>query len=430
MKLLLKNGKVYTEKGFIDADLLISNGRIEKILPDIKEMAEPSKVIDCSGKHICPGFIDAHVHFREPGHTHKEDFLSGSKAAAAGGVTTIFDMPNTSPPTVFRDDLEQKRELAKKSLVNYGLYVLGCKDNMNNVGSYKNIPGIKVFLGSSTGNYLTEDMGVFAEILKNSEKPVVVHAENESLIRYFSNKFKESKMHHKMRDNLAAVLSVAEACTLATYLRKRLHITHVSTSEEIDYLRRNKNQYITFEVCPHHLFLDEQFFAKYGNFGKMNPPLRYADDRAELWNAIKEGLVDMITTDHAPHLIEEKQKPFEEAPSGIPGVQTRIPLLLNEASKEKISLMDIVKLCAVNPAKIFGIKNRGELKIGYYADITILDMQKEAPIRNQSQLSKCSWTPFDQVMVKGWPVMTIVNGHVVYNNGMIDDAVKGMEVEF
>ena len=215
MKLLLKGGKVFQHNEFIDADVLIQNGRILQVGPNLLD--SEARVLDVSGKHVSPGFMDVHVHFREPGHPHKENFLSGSKAAVAGGVTTIFDMPNTSPPVVTKEDLQQKRELAKKALCNYGLYVLGCKANMKDVGDFENIPGIKVYLGSSTGGYLTDDLGVFYEIVKNAKRPVVVHAENEQLIKYFSEQFKETQMHHKMRDNLAAAVSVAESTTVANY---------------------------------------------------------------------------------------------------------------------------------------------------------------------------------------------------------------------
>ena len=426
--MLLKGGLVHSGDGFIEADLLIEDGKIKSIKPDIAPLPD-DKVINCRGKHVCPGFIDAHVHFREPGGTHKEDFLSGSKAAAAGGVTTIFDMPNTNPPTVTQKDLSEKRGFAEKSLVNYGIYVLGCTENKTDLGEFSNIPGVKVYLGSSTGNYLTDDLGVFVEILKHAKHTVVVHAENEQLIKYFGEKEEESKMHHKMRDNLCAVTSVAESSIAANYFGKKLHIAHMSTEEEVNFLRKNKTESVSCEVCPHHLFLNEKFFRKQGNFGMMNPPLRYEKDQAALWEGIKEGIVDMVATDHAPHLPKEKKADFFEAPCGVPGVQTMVPLMLNAVSEGRLELKDVVRLCSTGPAKIFGIDKRGKLEEGYNADICIVDMGQEGEIKNGDQLSKCSWTPFDGQKIKGWPIMTIVNGKVVFDGKIREDS-KGEEVSF
>jgi dihydroorotase len=425
MGIILKGGQAHSGNSFITADVLIKNGIIEKIAPNINAEGQ---IVDCTGKYIIPGLIDAHVHFREPGLTHKEDFLTGSKAAAAGGVTTILEMPNTKPPVVTQKDLDEKRKLAQKSLVNYGIYVLGCKENMKEIGNFEGIPGIKIYLGSSTGNYLTDDLGVFIELLKNAKQTVVVHAENEQLVKYFSEQHKATEMHHKMRDNLCAVTSVAESSIAANYYGKKMHIAHMSTKEEVDFLRKNKTPNISCEVCPHHLFLNESFFVQKKNFGKMNPPLRYERDQKALWEAIKEGIIDIVATDHAPHTLEEKHEDFWKGPCGVPGVQTMLPLLLNSVSEGKISLVDVVRLCSTNPARIFNIQKRGKLEAGYHADICIVDMNKEKTITNSEQHSKCGWTPFDGMKIKGWPVMTLVNGNIVYD-GKINEAHKGREVE-
>ncbi|MBU0953356.1 MAG: dihydroorotase family protein [Nanoarchaeota archaeon] len=423
MSLVLKNCKVFTEGKLVAADILIENGRIrqigQKLTADIEE--------DISGKTVLPGLIDVHVHFRDPGQTHKEDFCSGSKAAAAGGVTTILDMPNNSPPIISQDDLEKKKEAAKKSIVNYGFYVGATTENLDILNDTDAV-AIKAYLGSSTGDLLLDNPQDLAHLLHQTKKPVVVHAENEKLITYFSQKYAETKMHHKMRDNLAALVSTVTAALLANMSKKHVHIAHLSTKEEIDFLRANKPPSVTCEVAPHHLFLDNSFFKEHGNFGKMNPPLRSVQDREALWQGIKEGIVDLIATDHAPHTVEEKRAPFETAPCGVPGVQTMLPLLLNEVNKGTLGLCDIVKLCAEHPAKHFGIMERGQIKEGFYADLVVIDMKKEETITNNQQFSKCGWTPFDGISVKGWLGMTIVNGNIVYKEGKFFEQ-EGMYVK-
>ena len=253
MKLLLKNTKAFVENKFIDTDILVEN---EKIVRIEKNISSDAKVIDCSGKYVIPGLIDAHVHFREPGSVDKEDFLSGSKAAAAGGVTTVLDMPNNTPAIVSDSDLDNKRKLAEKSIINYGLYVLGCRENMDYLDKFENIAGIKIFLGSSTGNYLVDDIALFEEIVKKvrDDQTIVVHGENEQLLKEFEEKFRETKMHHKIRDRSCALKGCMDAVEITKKHDKRLHIAHVSTKEEIEFLRKNKTSNITSEVCPHHLF--------------------------------------------------------------------------------------------------------------------------------------------------------------------------------
>ncbi|MBI5389868.1 dihydroorotase [Candidatus Woesearchaeota archaeon] len=414
--MILQGGTVYQQGSFIRADLRIDGNFIKEINSRLLPKAN-EEVIHCKGLHILPGLIDIHVHFREPGAVHKEDFLSGSKAAAAGGVTTVFDMPNNTPPVVTQKDLNAKRKLAKKSLVNYGLYVLGCRENRTMVGNFIATPGIKVYLGSSTGNYLTDDLGVFADILQHAKRPVVVHAENEQLIRYFSEKYKKTEHHHKMRDNLCAAVSVAESTTMASYFQKQLHLAHVSTAEEIDIIRKHKTSLITAEVSPHHLFLTEQFFLKQKNYGKMNPPLRYQKDQDALWQALHDGVIDIIATDHAPHTHDEKKKSCAEAPCGVPGVQTMLSLLLEAVHQKKLKLVDVVRYCCNNPARIFGIQKRGNISPGYFADLCIIDLNRTSIIRNQDQYSKCGWTPFDGIPVHGAVQMTFVNGTKVFDQG-------------
>ena len=425
MGLVLKGGKVFSEKGLIEADILIQNGKIAQIGNNLSS----DNTEDVTGKIILPGLIDVHVHFREPGGEHKEDYLSGSKAAAAGGVTTIFDMPNTNPPITTQADVENKKMLAQKSLVNYGFYVGATPENIDSLNDIKDVVGVKVYMGSSTGNLLVDKISDLVRLIEQTNKLVVVHSENEDLIKYFSKKYGHTKMHHQMRDNLAAAISTSSSVISANYFKKRLHVAHMTTKEEIQLLKHYKSPNISCEVCPHHLLLTSEFFKEKGNWGKMNPPLRSEEDRQALWQGIREGIVDLISTDHAPHTMNEKQSEFEKSPCGVPGVQTTLPLMLNEVNNNNLKLEDVVRLCCTNPAKIFAIKQRGEIKEGNYADLVVVDMEKTGHITNESQYSKCGWTPFHGKQIKGWPTMTIVNGNIVFKDNKFTEDKKGQRVE-
>ncbi len=430
MGTLLRQGWVHTDEGFVQQDLRLEKGRIAAIGSGLTAK-EGDEVVDCTGLHVLPGFMDTHVHFRDPGSTHKEDLASGSRAAAAGGITAFLDMPNTNPPVTTLEALNQKKALAaEKSIVNYGFFALGCLENSTDLEQFENIPAVKVFLTSSTGNYLTEDLGVFTEIVANSPFSIVFHAENEDLIRYFPRIHADSDMHHLQRDNLAAVVSVAESTLIANHFGKQLHIVHMSTAQEVDFLRKNKTDLVTCEVCPHHLFLTEEFFRERGNYGKMNPCLRYEKDRQALWDAIAEGLVDQIATDHAPHLPSEKDRPFSEAPAGVPGIELMAPLMLDAVNEGRLTLEHLVRLCATNPARIYGMVERGSIQEGYWADLTIVDMELEREVKDEEQHTQCGWSPFAGRTLKGWPVMTWVNGHCAFNRGDFTTEVPGQELLF
>ncbi|MBN1645814.1 dihydroorotase [Candidatus Woesearchaeota archaeon] len=418
MTLVLKNGHVFYNDRLQQLDILIEGKTIKKISSELNG----DRIIDVSEKMVIPGLIDAHVHFRDPGATNKEDFHTGSMAAAAGGVTTVLDMPNTNPAVTRQQDVDEKiRIAAEKSLVNYGIYVAATPHNIETLNKISNVCAVKAFLGATTGNILLDNPSDFARLMETAERLVVVHAENEPLLRHYARLYGTTKLHHKIRPNLAAYMATVMAVSTAQYYRKRLHIAHVSTKEEIDFLRKKKDESITCEACPHHLFLNSNFFTSKGNFGKMNPPLRSDRDVQALWDGIKEGIIDMISTDHAPHTIDEKAQEYDKAPAGVPGVQDRLTLLLNEVNKGVLELADLVRLCCTNPAKIFNIKKRGELKEGNYADIVVVDMKKESRILNSKALSKCKWTPYHNTKTKGWPFMTIVNGRIVFENGKIVD---------
>ncbi|MBI2549762.1 dihydroorotase [Candidatus Woesearchaeota archaeon] len=438
--LLIKNCKVLVNGEFLERSILVGgNGKITKIgvASELKSAAD--EVIDATGKHALPGAIDVHVHCREPGMTQKEDFLTASKAAVAGGVTTIFDMPNTKPATTTVALLEEKRKLAAaKCIVNYGFHFGATADNLEEIKKVLNIAAVKVYMGSSTGNLLVTDEKALNDIF-GSGKRLMAHAENEAMIKANEEKYRGdsdgAKLHLKIRENSAAAKEVERAIAIGRKHGTRLHICHMSTKEETAIVAAAKKDYklLSCEVAPHHLFLtaDSETATKLGNYVKVNPPLRLKEDVAALWKAINEGVVDMIATDHAPHLREEKEQGYWNAPSGVPGLQTMLPLMLDAVNKGRVSLQQLIRLTSENPAAVFGIKGKGKLAVGMDADITLVDMHKEKTIKNDDMLSKCGWTPFDGWKVKGIVAATIVNGNVICSDGEIaEEKIRGKEVMF
>ncbi len=409
INMLLKNCKILINKQLVLRDILIVDGKIKEISEDIDSNSSSIKdIIDCKGKFVMPGIIDPHVHFREPGMTHKEDFLTGSMAAAAGGITTFLDMPNTLPPTATAAFLDEKRRLAAKSIVNYGFHFCAAvengKGNIEEIKQAKNITSVKLFMNLSTGKLMISDDKVLNDIFAAARlNPgiVAVHA--------------EEKM-------------VEKAITLAKKHNTRLYFCHISKQDELKYIRNNKAGNIFVEVTPHHLFLSEA--DDKNSFTKMKPQLRSGEDQKALWQAIDDRIVDTIGTDHAPHTLEEKNA--SSFPFGVPGCETMLPLMLNAYHLNRISLARIQELCCENPAKIFKIKNKGFIKEGYDADIVIIDIDLVRSVDNKQLFTKCKWSPFAGRVLKGWPVMTIVNGNVVYDylsKNKIND-IKAKEVEF
>ena len=411
MSLLIKNGKVHQNGSLIQKNIFIHNGKITKLTSQI---ARADKVIEAKGKIIIPGLIDAHVHFREPGLTHKEDFLTGSMAAAAGGITTVLDMPNTIPPTTNLQRLEEKRKLARKSVVNYGFHFGSTNDNIAEIEKAKNVASAKVYMDYTTGNLILND-GESLKKIFSSNKTVAVHAENEHIL--LSLKLIQNSKNH-------------------------LHFCHVSSKEELHYIRRERiKNSISVEVCPHHLFLTAADINELGNFGEMKPGLKTKEDQKALWEGIHNGKVNTIATDHAPHTKEEKMQ--ANYPYGVPGCETMLPLLLdalnnkaindknnkNNAKNKKITLTKIVELCCENPAKIFKIKNKGFIKQGFDADLAIVDLDLEKEVKNDELFTKCKWSPFEGWKLKGWPIYTLVNGNIVFMDGKINN-IKAKEVSY
>ncbi len=397
MSLLIKNGKVYQNGALVKKDILIKNNKIAKITSqDLKA----DKIINAKNKIIIPGLIDSHVHFREPGMAHKEDFLTGSMAAAAGGITTILDMPNTIPPTTNLQRLEEKRQLAKKSIVNYGFHFGSTNDNIAEIGKAKNVASVKVYMDFTTGDLKLDDYKILKKIFAGS-RIVSVHGEDENILK---------------------------AIELIQHSSNHLYLCHVSSKEELHYAKKQKiKNKIFVETCPHYLFLTAKDVNELGSFAEMKPGLKTRQDQDALWEGIKTGKVDTIATDHAPHTKEEKMQ--LNYPYGVPGCETMLPLLLNELNNKKITLKKIVELCCHNPAKIFKIKNRGFIKEGFDADLTIVDLDLKKEVKNNGLLTKCKWSPFDGWKLKGWPTHTIVNGNIIFENGNINK-ISGKEVSY
>ena len=395
MKVLVSNCRLLCNGSEVLRNILIRNGKINKITSD---EIKCENIIDAAGNYVLPGIIDPHVHFREPGLTHKEDMFTGSVAAAAGGITTFLDMPNTNPPTTTIPILKEKFSLAEKAIVNYGFHFGAAVDNLSEIPKAKNkTASTKLFMNLSTGKMMIEDRDLIEDIFEAS-KIVAVHAEKEK---------------------------VAEAVAYSKKTGTPLYLCHISLKDEIDFLKKAKNKKIFVEVTPHHLFLTEKDFKKQKGFADMIPNLKTQEDQDALWKAIDDDLVDTIGTDHAPHTKEEKRK--KKYPCGVPGCETDLPLMLDAVNKNKISLTKVVRLMSTNPAKIFRIKNKGAIKEGYDADLVIVDMDKKKKIVNSKLYTKCKWSPFEGKILKGWPVTTIVGGNIVFDNtGFYDIKAKGV----
>ena len=399
MSILLKNCRILVNDKVYSKNILIKKDKIVKITG--KEPKADS-IIDVKNNFVLPGLIDVHVHFRDPGLTHKEDFMTGSMAAAKGGITTILDMPNTVPPTTTLAALEEKRILAKKSVVNYGFNFGATLNNLSDIKKARNIAAVKLYMDMTTGSMKVDDYAAIADIFKIS-KLTIIHAEDINV-------------------------KTAVDIFVKNKIKNRLHIAHVSSEKELLYAKNNPiSRQITVEVTPHHLFMNQNDLQHLGAFAEMKPRLKTEADQKALWDGIKNGLIDVIATDHAPHLKEEKEQ--VNYPFGVPGVETMLPLLLDAFNKNMIDLKTIMKLCCENPAKIFKIKNKGLLKEGYDADLVVVDLDKRQAVRNDDLLTKCKWSPYESKILKGWPVTTIVNGNIVYDDGKIND-IKAKEVQY
>lgn len=429
-RLVIKNGQLVSPKGIVRGDLLMVGQTITRVGGMIDSQGVDE--IDASGLYVLPGVIDCHVHFREPGPTHKESIASGSRAAVIGGVTSYLEMPNTSPPTTTQERLEQKRAIAaKRSFANYGFFIGATSDNLDVLKAAQNTPGIKVFVGSSTGNLLVEQQAHLERIFAEGSLPIAVHAEDEEIIQANLERYKglrDPSTHSKVRTPQAAAKSVQRLCQLASESDRRLHILHMSTRAELE--ATANCAVVTKEVCIPHLFLDTTAYTQLGNRAKVNPAVRERSEVEALWAALRKGEYQLVATDHAPHTVEEKAQPYPEAPSGIPSIENSLPLMLDSVNRGRLTLPELVRLMAEGPAQTWQIRNKGRLKEGYDADLTLVDLKLKRTIEDSKQWSKAGWSPWNGRSITGWPVRTIIMGKTVVKNGQIVAAPSGQSLQF
>ena len=439
---LIKNAQIVNEGVIFQGDLLIEGDFISKIGSDLKAPAS-AKIIDAKGKYLLPGAIDDQVHFREPGLTHKATIATESKAAVAGGITTFIEMPNTVPQATTQEELEKKFEIANKtSYANYSFMFGGTNDNLEELlkTDPEKVAGIKLFLGSSTGNMLVDNEEVLKKIFSSTQMLISVHCEDEETIRKNLKKhialFGEDipiKYHPRIRSEEACYLSSSKAIQLAKETGARLHIFHLSTAKETALFRNDiplKEKKITAEVCVHHLTFDEGDYAEKGTFIKWNPAVKSAADKKGLWEALLDDRIDVIATDHAPHTFEEKQQIYTKAPSGGPLVQHGLPAMLTAVKSGKISLEKIVEKMCHNPAILFEIDKRGYVKEGFYADLVLVDLDKSWTVTKENTLYKCGWSPFEGSKLEATITHTFVNGSLAYEEGKFAAALPGKRIEF
>jgi dihydroorotase len=432
--LVIRGGVAATPNGIAPADIAVRDGRIAAIGRIAGTTAES---LDARGLHVLPGVIDTQVHFREPGLEHKEDLGTGTAAAALGGVTAIFEMPNTKPSTLTAADLADKLARAKgRAWCDVAFFVGAAAENAERLGELERLPGcagVKIFMGSSTGSLLVAEDRDILRVLRSGRRRVAVHAEDEARLRERYALVRDGAdpaMHPVWRDVETAAIATQRLMRLAREAGRRVHVLHVTTAEEMAILAAHKD-IATVETTPQHLTLvAPDCYERLGTLAQMNPPIRDIRHRDALWQAVDGGVVDCIGSDHAPHTREEKDKPYPQSPSGMPGVQTLLPLLLDHMHAGRLTLERLVDLTSAGPARIYGIAGKGRIAVGYDADLTLVDLGARRTIRAAWVASRCGWTPFDGVAVTGWPAATVVRGHIVMRDDQLVAAPIGQSVRF
>jgi dihydroorotase len=432
--LVLKGGTIVNQDGVGNRDIAVKAGRIVGLGTFGAEAA--AETIDCSGLHILPGVIDSQVHFREPGAEHKEDLETGSRAAVAGGVTGVFEMPNTKPLTTSAETLSHKISRAtNRMFCDFAFYMGGTRDNAKLLPELERLPGcagVKVFMGSSTGDLLVDDDAGIDLILSQIRRRAAFHSEDEARLRARKNEQRpgDASSHPVWRDAEAARLCTERLIRIARRHGKRIHVLHISTADEMPLLAANKDL-ATVEVTPHHLTLAApDAYERLGTRAQMNPPVREAHHREAIWRALLSGVVDVLGSDHAPHTLEEKAKAYPDSPSGMTGVQTLVPIMLDHVNKGRLTLERFVDLTSHGPGRIFNLSRKGRIAEGYDADFTIVDLKRRGTITNQWMESRAGWTPYDGVEVTGWPVGTIIRGRRVMWEGEILGQAQGQPIAF
>ena len=429
---LFRNAQVVFPDQVRTASVLIEDGKILDV--DAGDTVRTDETIDCQGLHLMPGVIDDQVHFRDPGLTHKEDLETASRACAAGGVTSFLEMPNTKPPAITVEGVRAKENIAaEKSRVNYGFYIGATPDNTKELSRVHDVPGIKIFIGSSTGNLLVDEQEALERIFAETSLPICAHCEDETTVRANAERLAgttDIADHSRIRDEKAAIIATKRATDLARRHRHRFHVLHVSTVAELEFLA-DPSPYLTAEVCLHHLFFNVNDYARLGSRIQMNPSIKTAKDNAGLWQALLDGSIQVIATDHAPHTLDEKSQPYPQSPSGLPAVENSLALMLDRVVAGECTLPQVAAWMSDAPARVWGIVGKGRINPGYDADLVLADLEKQKTILDEEQFTKSRWSPWHGQSLTGWPVATYVSGQRVWSSELgMDDSFRGRKLKF
>ena len=429
---IIRNAQILLPNGeFLRGDVRIHQGTIAEIGADL---TGDGYTIDATGLTLLPGAIDPQVHFREPGLEHKEDLTTASRACARGGITSFLEMPNTKPLTTTQAALTDKLDrAAQKSLVNYGFFIGATAEALPDLLTAHPTPGIKIFMGSMHGALLVDQDDALERIFSQGDRLIAVHAEDQARIAQRRQEFAgvtDRSVHSQIQDNQAALKATQLALKLSKKYQRRLHILHLSTAEEAELLRQDKPAWVTAEVTPQHLLLNTEAYGTIGSLAQMNPPLRSPDDNAVLWEALRDGVLDFIATDHAPHTLEEKAQEYPNTPSGMPGVETSLALMLTQAQQGRCTVAQVAHWMSAAVAKAYRIPNKGAIVPGYDADLVLVDLTTYRPVLREELQTKCGWSPFEGWSLTGWAQVTLVNGEIVYDRGTFPSAARGQALRF